>query len=392
VSTVGSQQYFGLREQKVAPDQPSTSRRNAVLSRGTALLIGFAGFTAFGLLRFAYLYLDDLARQWPHTFGRRMFEEMTGAYAGALLFPVLLWIARRIRFRHDNWLRMAPLHLLTMVGFSFCDTSLMGISRSMLAPVFGLGTYDYGIMLYRYPMEFAGHVIYYSVLVGGIYVVDFYREARNRQVASAELETQLAQAQLHNLRLQLQPHFLFNALNTISSVMHEDVRRADAMLAQLSDLLRRTLQGADFHEVPLEDELALLKNYLEIMKARFGDELTVDFAVEPLVSHALVPQLILQPLVENSIRHGREAGIAKVDVHVSARRENGRLMLQVSDNGPGIANLDAGTWRKGLGLSNTEDRLEGMYGDDHQLLLENSNGGGLTVTVRLPFRTAAADR
>jgi LytS/YehU family sensor histidine kinase len=206
------------------------------------------------------------------------------------------------------------------------------------------------------------------------------------------LEAQLAQAQLHNLRLQLQPHFLFNALNTVSAVMHEDVRRADAMLAQLSDLLRRTLGGADSHEVRLDEEVALLNNYLAIMKARFGDGIDVDFDVDPAAVEALVPQLILQPLVENSIRHGRAAGISKVDVRVSAKRQNGRLTLQVSDNGPGIGDLNAGTWRKGLGLSNTENRLEGTYGDDHQFLLQNLDGGGLTVTVCLPFRTAAAVR
>jgi two-component system, LytTR family, sensor kinase len=317
-----------------------------------------------------------------------MLEEMSGAYSAALLFPALLWVVRRIRFRRDNWMRMLPLHLLTMVVFSFCVTSLMAISRNLLAPLLGLGTYDYGIMVYRYPMEFAQHVIAYCVLVGGIYVVDFYREARNRQVASAELETQLAQAQLHNLRLQLQPHFLFNALNTISAVMHEDVQRADAMLAQLSDLLRRTLRGADSQEVPLNEELDLLKNYLAIMKARFGEDLMVDFAIDPALGHALVPQLILQPLVENSIRHGREGTHSRVDVRVCAQCQGGKLTLQVSDNGPGIAELQKGGWRKGVGLSNTEERLEGMYGQDHEFLLENSQGGGLTVTVRLPLRMA----
>lgn len=379
-------------EMEMATAQTPTNSRYAVLSRRAAFLVGFAGFTAFGLLNFAYRYLDDLARMQQHTFVRRLFEEMTGAYSGAALFPILLRIARRIRLQRGTWLRRLPLHVVTMIGFSFCDTTLMAASRALLSPVFGLGKYDYGIMRFRYPMEFALHVVAYCVLVGGIYVVDFYREARNRQVAGAELEAQLAQAQLHNLRLQLQPHFLFNALNTISAVMHEDVRRADAMLAQLSDLLRRTLRDADSHEVPLDEEMALLKSYLAIMKARFGDEINVDFAVEPAAFDALVPQLILQPLVENSIRHGREAGVSKVDVRVSARRENGRLTLQVSDNGPGIANLEAGAWRKGLGLSNTEERLNGMYGVDHQLLLENAGGGGLTVTVCLPFRTAAGIR
>lgn len=376
----------------MASEAKSTKQRYAVLSRRTAVLIGFAGFTAFGLLSFAYRYLDDLARQQQHTFGRRMFEEMTGTYSGALLFPLLLWVARRIRLQRDNWLRMLPLHVLTMVGFSICDTTLMAITRSLLSPVFGLGTYDYGIMRFRYPMEFAQHVIVYCVLVGGIYVVDFYRAARNRQMASVELQAKLAEAQLHNLRLQLQPHFLFNALNTISSVMHEDVQRADAMLAQLSDLLRRTLQSANSHEIPLDEELSLLNNYLSIMKARFGDDLNVRFAVEPQTENAMVPQLLLQPLVENSIRHGREAGVSRLDLHVSAHRENGRLTLEVSDNGPGIPALESRTWRKGMGLSNTEERLEGMYGADHQLLLENSSNGGLTVTVRLPFRAAAAGR
>lgn len=354
------------------------------------MLITFLAFTAVGFLNFAYRYLDDLARQQQHTFARRIFEEMTGAYSGALLFPVLLWAVRWIRSRRGHWLRVLPLHLLTAVGFSVSDTTLMAISRSLLAPVFGLGVYDYGIMYFRYPMEFAQHAIAYCVMAGGIYVFDFYREARNRQVASAELEAQLTQAQLHNLRLQLQPHFLFNALNTISSVMHEDVRRADAMLTQLSDLLRRTLQGADVHEVPLHEELEFLRNYLAIMQARFGDDLKVEFAVEPPASDALVPQLLLQPLVENSIRHGREAGSSKVNVQVRARREDSRLMLQVIDNGPGIPQLEQGTWRRGLGLSNTEERLEGMYGADHQLILENTDGGGLTVTVRLPFRAAEA--
>jgi LytS/YehU family sensor histidine kinase len=285
---------------------------------------------------------------------------------------------------------MLPLLLVTMLGFSVADTTLMGISRSLLAPLFGLGPYHYGNMLFRYPMELSFHVIAYCVMVGGIYVVDFYRESRNRQLATAELETQLAQAQLQNLRLQLQPHFLFNALNTISSVMHEDVQRADSMLAQLSDLLRSTLRAADSHEVPLEEELQLLRSYLGIMQARFGEQLTVDFAVEPALSQALVPQLILQPLVENSIRHGREAGSSQLDVRICARRENGRLTLQVSDNGPGIAELEKGGWRKGVGLSNTEERLEGMYGQDHQLLLENSRSGGLTVTMKLPLRMAAS--
>ncbi|MBZ5722113.1 MAG: histidine kinase [Acidobacteriia bacterium] len=371
---------------------PSPKHRYAVLSRKTAWFLTFVAFTALGWLEFAYRYLDDLARGHPHTFAMRMFEEMTGAYSALLLLPVLVWAVRRNRIRRNNWWRTLPLNLLIMVAFSVCDTTLMSVSRSLLSPVFGLGQYDYGIMFYRYPMEFANHVLWFWIMVGAIYGVDSYRAARDRQVAHAELETRLAEAQLQNLRLQLQPHFLFNALNTISSVMHEDVGRADAMLAQLSDLLRRTLRAANSQEVALEEELALLKNYLAIMEARFGNDLQVDFAVEPALSDALVPQLILQPLVENSIRHGRETQSSRVDIQVKVRRENGNLLLQVCDNGPGIRELTNGGWRKGVGLSNTEERLEGLYGSDHQFLLENSVGGGLTVTVRVPFHTAATAR
>lgn len=372
-------------------DKPqSASERYAVMSRTSAWLLIFAAFTAVGWLNFAYRYFDDLARNFHHTFAKRSFEELSGIYTAFLLFPPLLWIVRRIRIRRNNWWRTVPLNLLTMVGFSVCHTTLMHITRSVLSPLLGLGPYDYGNMLYRYPMEFAEHVLFFSIAVGAIYVVDSYRESRNRQIATAELEARLAEAQLQNLRLQLQPHFLFNALNTISSVMHEDVDRADAMLTQLSDLLRRTLRAANSQEIPLEEELALLKGYLAIMEARFGDDLQVNFAIDPDLSDVLVPQLILQPLVENSIRHARETEFSKLDINICARREQQNLLLQVSDNGPGISDLETGEWRKGVGLSNTEERLEGLYGANHEFVLKNSNGSGLTVTVRLPLRTMPA--
>lgn len=366
------------------------SARHALLSRRLAWLVLFLAFTALGFLNFAYRYLDDLARGHTHTLGIRLFEEGTGAYSALALFPALLWAVRRFRIRRDNWWKMIPVNLLVMVAFSISDTTLMAVSRKLLAPLFGLGPYDYGIMSYRYPMEFANHVFGFWFCLGAIYLFDSYQESRNRQIATAELEARLAEAQLQNLRLQLQPHFLFNALNTISSVMHEDVDRADAMLAQLSDLLRRTLRAANSQEISLEEELAMLKSYLAIMEARFGDDLRVEFAIDPAVSRALVPQLILQPLVENSIRHGRVAESSRVDIQVRAAQENGRLLLEVSDNGPGIPELDRAEWKKGVGISNTEERLEGLYGADQELLLENSNGRGLTVKVRLPLRLAAA--
>jgi two-component system, LytTR family, sensor kinase len=362
--------------------------RSAVTNHRKTWLFAVLGFTVFGLLSFEYRYLDDLARGHQHTFAIRMFEEMTGAYVGLVLFPFVVWAVRRTRIRHDNWMRMVPMNLLVLAAFSVCDTALMSLSRGLLSPVFGLGRYDYGNMLYRYPMEFAKHVSLFIVAAGAIYIVDSYREARNRQLAAADLEARLAEAQLQNLRLQLQPHFLFNALNTISAMMHEDVNRADAMLVQLSDLLRQTLRAANVQEITLDEELAMLRKYIAVMEGRFGDDLNVEFTVDPALSTVLVPQLILQPLVENSIRYARDPQTFKLAVHIRASREGDELLLQVRDQGPGIPDLESGGDFRGIGLSNTEQRLNGLYGSKHQLILENQNG--LTVTIRLPLRTLPA--
>ena len=315
--------------------QPATNASRWIQPR-VSWLLTFLGFTAFGFLNFEYRYLDNLARGMHDTFAIRLFEEMTGAYVGLLLFPFVVWAIRRARIRRDNWWVTVPFNFLAMCAFSVADTTGMSVVRRLLAPLFGLGQYDYGIMLYRYPMEFAQHVLLFWFAVGAIYAFDSYIEARDRQVASADLEARLAEAQLQNLQLQLQPHFLFNALNTISSVMYDDVRRADTMLARLSDLLRRTLQTGHSQEVPLEEELALVKSYISIMEERFGDDLQVEFVVDPHVVRALVPQLILQPLVENSMRHARNPQTSKLVLCIAATRENSELLLRVQDNGPGI--------------------------------------------------------
>ena len=369
--------------------QPAANASNWIQPR-VSWLLTFLGFTTFGILNFEYRYLDNLARGFHHTFAIHLFEEMTGAYVGLLLFPFVIWAIRRARIRHDNWWVTVPFNFLALCVFSVADTTGMSVARRLLAPLFGLGQYDYGIMLYRYPMELAQHVLLFWFAVGAIYAFDSYREARDRQVASADLEARLAEAQLQNLQLQLQPHFLFNALNTISSVMYDDVRRADTMLAQLSDLLRRTLQTGHSQEIPLEEELALVKSYIAIMEERFGDDLTVEFVVDPHVVRALVPQLILQPLVENAMRHARDPLIPKLVLCIAATQENSELLLRVQDNGPGMT-VDAGDHMvKGIGLSNTEQRLRSLYGGHQQMLLENANG--LRVTIRLPLHTEAISK
>jgi hypothetical protein len=257
----------------------------------------FAYFTAAGLLFFGYRYLETVAsRESVPALAPFLNEVVTGAWMAALLFTLVLRFARRFPIQRANWTTRLPLHAGAL-AYSLVHTSLVWGLRSALYPLFGLESYDYGIMVARYPMEFSHDVISYAVMVSLIYLFD-------RHVGTAQLEAKLAQARLENLRLQLQPHFLFNALNTISSVVYEDPRKADAMIARLRSLLRSTVNDAEVQEVPLQREIATLELYLDVMRQRFEDKLSVDMRIEPEVQIALVPHLLLQPLVENSIRTG----------------------------------------------------------------------------------------
>jgi LytS/YehU family sensor histidine kinase len=209
------------------------------------------------------------------------------------------------------------------------------------------------------------------------------------KLAAAELQTKLAQAQLENLRLQLQPHFLFNTLNTISSVMYEDVRAADAMITQLSDMLRLTLHASRSHEIPLAEELEITRLYMELMQKRYESKLQVTYAIDESLRNSLVPQLILQPLLENSLRHGMKSGSTAMEISVAAHRENGSLILQVQDTGAGIGEAEApGVFGRGLGLSNIRERLAQLYGDGQESSIVNRPGGGAEVTLRLPLHTS----
>jgi signal transduction histidine kinase len=350
----------------------------------TSLVAGLSAFVV-ALLKFWYLYLDDLARSRPNMFAQRVLQESTGFFAFAVLIPVILLVNRKFRFGEQHWYEVASIHFAIAVALSFCHTSLMATSRMILSPLLGMGSYDYGGMRWRYPMEFSNFIVMYAMFITALTLFDYYHELRRRQVAAVEMETRLMQAQLQNLQLQLQPHFLFNALNTVSSVMYEDVKRADAMLAQLSDLLRRTLHRSNAQQVPLEEELKTVRMYLDIMQERFGEELRVEVTVDPDIAQVLVPQLLLQPLVENSIRHA--AGTSPLQITVRAACSEGDLLLRVSDNGPGMRNSPS---EKGIGLTNTAERLVALYGERHKLSFDNGPGGGLTVTVRIPLRFAEA--
>jgi len=358
--------------------------------RAFAWVVLFLVYTFIAVLLTGYKYLDDLTRQHPGTFYMRVLEEGTGVYSVFLLLPFVFRFARVYLFERKGWLKLGLFHLAAAVLFSAVHTTMMAISRHFLAPLMGLGPYDYGIMTYRYPMEFSNDLIGFTAIVGLYSFYQRLRIAQAQQLAAAELQTKLVQAQLENLRLQLQPHFLFNTLNTISSVMYEDVRAADAMITQLSDLLRLTLQASRAHQIPLAEELEITRLYLDLMQKRFENKLRVTYSVDPSLHSSLVPQLILQPLLENSLRHGMKPGSSAMDLSIAAHRENGSLILQVSDTGSGLGEIDpSGAFGRGVGLSNIRDRLTHLYGDGQQFSISNRPSGGAEVTLRVPLHTAA---
>lgn len=345
----------------------------------------FTVFTTFGLSRFAYHRLDDLSRAHSGTPLPRFIEEMTGAYAGALVFLVLLWVVPRYPLQRAGWTRRIPAYVGLVVLLGLAHTTLMWASRTLLFPLAGLGPYDYGIMRYRYPMEFAIQAPNIAIMIGLLHAWGWYRRSREREVNAARLEQELTRAKLERLESQLEPHFLFNTLNVISSLMYHDPARADRMLGRLSDLLRLTFERTPAPEVTLAEELEWLGWYLQIMQLRFGDRLTLRQEVAPDTLDLAVPRLLLQPLVENALKHGpaRRAGAATVVI--SAVRTDTALRLAVTDDGPGVPEPEA-VIGNGVGLSNTAERLRTLYGDAGRLTLSNRSEGGLLVAVQLPAK------
>jgi LytS/YehU family sensor histidine kinase len=243
----------------------------------------------------------------------------------------------------------------------------------------------------RYLMEFANYALWFGVWVTIIHLFDHYQISQERELRTAQLETQLAEARIQALQAQIHPHFLFNALNTISSVIYEDVQAADTMIARLSDFLRHSLNASSSQEVPLQEELTFLNLYLDVMRPRFEERLTVAFEVEEGLDDALTPRLILQPLVENSIKHAADPDSGEIRIAVRATRENARLSLQIEDAGPGLMATAQSLSSNGIGLSNTAERLKRLYGREQEFTIRNGERGGTLVSLKLPYRTAPAD-
>jgi hypothetical protein len=311
---------------------------------------------------------------------------LTYWYAWAALVPGILWLARRYRFGRHTWRRAASMHGLGVLGATCIHAVLTVTARVVIMRTLaGRDVAWWPAFHELFFLNFDWEMMTYWAVVGLSHALDFHRESQERALTAAHLQTKLAEAQLQALQRQLHPHFLFNTLHTISALMHRDTMAADAMLARLSDLLRLTLDRIGVQHVPLHEELDFIEKYLDIERTRYGDRLQVRFDIQPETLDASVPNLLLQPLVENAVRHGIAPKIGGGRVEIVARAEGGELHLVVRDDGFGPPGNAAASVGKGVGLTNTRSRLEHLYGSHHRLEFERPAGGGLAVTIVIPL-------
>ncbi len=303
----------------------------------------------------------------------------------AALSPLILLFGGRFPLEKNLWKSRVPLTIAFGLLISFVQAIPQEVVNVTIdtSPTHAK-TISHSITNHIIPQMPLKFLIFCSVLGMG-YAFDFYRQFQERDARLSQTEKRLVQAKLEALKSQLQPHFLFNTLNAVSALVEKDPAASRRMIARLSELLRLTLDSQEQHEITLESELALLKHYLEIEQIRFEDRLQVNYNIATETHRALVPNMILQPLVENAIKHGVQKQRSGGVINISAHHENERLHLVVEDDGPGV-DFDAETFQRGVGLKNTQSRLRQLYGEDHSFSLENAGETGLKVRISLPYR------
>ena len=329
------------------------------------------------------VYLMDYATGRPIFYMRAFLIQAVACYLWALATPLVLWLARRFRIERRNWVRMVSLHVL--FSFPLCVVLLslhFAIQMKIVARpevITPLRTFNYAY----YHLD-RWLLIYWSILLVS-HAFNYYNSFRKGELKASQLHTQLVQSQLEALKMQVHPHFLFNTLHSISALLSKDTEAARKMITRLGDFLRLTLENSGSMEVTLQQEIEFLNGYLEIERIRFQDRLVTDIRVDPEVLDVRVPNLILQPIVENAMRHAI-GNSTSGRVEITAAPRNGVVRIEVKDNGPGIPGdriLEARRGR-GLGLANTRARLVGLYGDAAHFELSNDPSGGLVVTLEIP--------
>jgi two-component sensor histidine kinase len=339
---------------------------------------------------FAAFYFVSTFTERPAPFGLLFVLNLGYWYSWACLTPAILWLSRRFPLDRQHWRLTVPVHLVGVVVATTLHVVMAVASRMATYWAIGEPVSSWRMEAQRMLLlNFDWEMMTYWAIVGLSHALGYHREAQSRALRASQLETSLVEAQLQALQRQLQPHFLFNTLNTISALIHRDAEAADAMIARLSDLLRMSLDMVGVQEVSLKDELDFLSKYLEIERTRFRDRLTVVFDVQPDTFDALVPNLLLQPLVENAIKHGIGPRPAPGTITIRSRRVGSLVELIVQDDGVGLSAARLSDFNRGIGLSNTRSRLEHLYGTLHRFEFRQPPQGGLLVLIEIPLAEVA---
>ena len=347
----------------------------------TVPLIIIIGWLLVAVSRTAEQYTSSL-------FLGRQFElldttifELEQALTWALVTPFLLIVVARVPFRRG---RVAVPLLILMTAT--VTAAIVKIALDWITFPFAttLAVPESGLALLKrlFFVRIFFCLLTASIVTGLSLAVVNYELYRDRELRARELAARLAQAQLQVLEMQLNPHFLFNSLQSIAELMHSDVEAADQMLGRLSDLLRLSLSRFGVHELSLREEIDFLKEYLAIEEIRFSDRLSFEFDVDPGVLDAAVPNLVLQPLVENAVKHGVSRRVEPGHVRISAHRQNSHLLLEVADNGPGLGAAQP----ERVGLANTRARLQQLFDRDQHFEMHSDESGGVRVELSIPFR------
>ena len=355
----------------------------------------FLVWTVVGL----FFFTQDMARKLisgePTPWWHYLTSWIVGVYLWALWTPVILWLGGRLPIERRNWIRRTLLHLMIGVGVSLAQLAVESVILSRLGVFPTLMKGFLATFVFLTVIGFHQGVLTYLTVLGIQAGFRYYRQYQEREqqalrleLNTSELKTQLVNAQLNALKMQLQPHFLFNTLNAIMVLVRQQKgRQAEEMLARLGDLLRCVLEDVEAQEVTLRRELEYLRLYLSIEEVRFADRLRVEISADPAILDAAVPQMGLQPIVENAIRHGLGKSSAAGRIHIAAARVDDTMEIKVADDGPGLPE-DAAPAGTGIGLANTRARLRQLYGDAAKLTMENGAHGGAVVTMKLPYRIA----
>ena len=324
----------------------------------------------------------------PINWGKNLWWKAMEWYAWGALSPLIFRVCRGFNFSAGPW-RMVVAHAVSGALISLLHCCILTTGALIEAQVLHTGLSWPGLFKFIFANHFHENVLTYAAIVSVWHALDYHDRFRERERRATELEAHVTQARLFALKTQLQPHFLFNTLNGIAAMIYEDPKSAHRMLATLSELLRASLNEEGEHEIELRCELDFNRRYLELEQMRFGPRLAVEWDIAPETLDAYVPSLLLQPILENALKHAIAPVSKPGQITISSRREEERLVVRVTDNGPGLVGTTGPTTRPGIGLKNTQARLQASYGDRQRLEFKQPDTGGFAVEITIPFRAAA---